>query len=77
MLYLIQFLYYAIPVAAVAFFVVSLCRFLSARKRNRIQPGSVSPKEMNTLKWMLIVSAVIAGIVIAFMFLLFMAVAFM
>lgn len=81
MLYFIQFLYFAIPVAAILFFIVSLCLFLSARKQNKLQPGSVSAQTLRKRKIMLIVSSVIAGIlaaiVIAFIALLYMAVAFM
>lgn len=81
MLYLMEFLYFAIPAAAIIFFVVSLCLYLSARKQNKRQPGSVSPRTLKNRKIMLIVSSVIAGvlaaIVIAFIALMFMAVAFM
>lgn len=81
MLYFIQFLYFAIPIAAILFFIVSLCLFLSARKQNKQQPGSVSAQTLRKRKIMLIVSSVIAGvlaaIVIAFIALLYMAVAFM
>ena len=81
MLYFIQFLYFAIPVAAILFFIVSLCLFLSARKQNKQQPGSVSAQTLRKRKIMLIVSSVIAGvfaaIVIAFIAVLYMAVAFM
>ena len=81
MLYFIQFLYFAIPVAAILFFIVSLCLFLSARKQNKQQPCSVSAQTLKKRKIMLIVSSVIAGvlaaIVIVFIALLYMAVAFM
>lgn len=81
MLYFIQFLYFAIPVAAILFFIVSFCLFLSARKQNKQQPGSVSAQTLKKRKIMLILSSVIAGvlaaIVIAFIALLYMAVAFM
>ena len=81
MLYLLEFLYVAIPVAAIIFFVVSLCMYLSAKKQNKRQPGSVSSQTIKNRKILLIVSSVIAGvlvtILIAFIALLFMAVAFM
>lgn len=81
MLYLMEFLYFAIPVAAIIFFVVSLCMYLSAKKQNKRQPGSVSSQTIKNRKILLIVSSVIAGvlvtILIAFIALLFMAVAFM
>ena len=81
MLYLMEFLYFAIPVAAIIFFVVSLCLYLSAKKQNKLQPGSVSTQTLISRKTMLIVSSVIAGVLVvvflAFVALLFMAVAFM
>lgn len=81
MLYLMEFLYFAIPAAAIIFFVGSLCLYLSAKKQNKRQPGSVSSQTLKSRKIMLIVSSVIAGvlaaIVIAFIALMFMAVAFM
>ena len=81
MLYLMEFLYFAIPVAAIIFFVVSLCLYLSAKKQNKLQPGSVSTQTLRSRKTMLIVSSVIAGVLVvvflAFVALLFMAVAFM
>lgn len=81
MLYLIQLLYYAIPVAAIIFFVTSLVRYISAKKRNKRQPGSVSARKMSILGWTLVVASVIMGVflivIIAFCALMFMAVAFM
>ncbi len=81
MLYLMEFLYFAIPVAAIIFFVVSLCLYFSAKKQNKLQPGSVSTQTLRFRKTMLIVSSVIAGVLVvvflAFVALLFMAVAFM
>lgn len=81
MLYLVEFLYFVIPFAAIIFFVVSLCQYLSAKKQNKRQPGSVSPQTLKNRKILLIVSSVIAGVLVAilitFVALLFMAVAFM
>lgn len=81
MLFLMEFLYFAIPIAAIIFFVVSLWLYLSAKKQNKRQPGSVSTSTLKSRKIMLVVSSVIAAIlamvVIAFIALLFMAVAFM
>lgn len=81
MLYVMQFFYYAIPVAAVVFFVVSLVLFLSAKRQEAQAPGSVDATRLKTLKWLLIVSSIIAGVlllvVVAFVALMFMAVAYM
>ena len=79
--YIMQGIYYAIPVAAVVFFVVSLVLFLSAKRQESQAPGSVDATRLKTLKFLLIVSSIIAGVlllvVLAFMALMFMAVAFM
>ena len=81
MLYLMQMLYYLIPVAAIVFFVVSLWLYLAARKRNKQQPGAVRAGRLKWLKWQLIVASAVVGVLVAvlivFVFLLFMAVAFM
>lgn len=81
MMYVMGFLYFASPVGAIVFFVLSLCQYLSVKKRNRHQPGSVSPEILRSRKIMLIVSSVIFGVlavvVIAFIVLLSTAVAFM
>jgi len=78
---MVYLLFYGLPLAAVVFFAVSLILFLSARRQNRREPGSVDPLTLHTRRLMLIVSSVIAGVfaavVIAFAVLLFTAVAFM
>ena len=75
------FLFFAIPTLAVIAFGVSLYRYLSAKKKNKLFPGTVSAEEMSKRKKALIVFAVIAGIltavVIGIIVLLFTAVAFM
>lgn len=81
MFILIEIIYFAIPVAALAFFVVSLMLFLSARKKNKILPGSVDEGTMRIRKAMMIVSAVVAGILIVitvgFALLLTMSISYM
>ena len=81
MQFLASFLYLAIPLGAVVFFAVSLWQFLSAKKQNRKQPDSISKARMKILKLRLIIACVIAGclvaIVIGFMLLLLLAVAYM
>ena len=79
--YLISVLYYLIPAAAITFFVGSLISYFMAKSKNKQVPGTYSAEQMKTRKICLIVSAVIAGIlavvVLAFIGLLMMAVAFM
>ena len=74
-------LYYIIPAAALIFFGISLFRYHYAKYKNKRTPGTYSPNRIRSRKICLIVSSVIAGIlavvVLAFIGLLMMAVAFM
>ena len=79
--YIISYLYYIIPAAAVLLFGISLFRYCYAKHKNKQTPGTYSEEQMKSRKIFLIVSSVIAGIlavvVLAFIGLLMMAVAFM
>ena len=79
--YLISILYYLIPLAALLFFIISLSLYLEAKQKNKIVPGTYTSEQMKSRKICLIVSSVIAGVmavvVIAFIGLMMMAVAFM
>lgn len=81
MFYLLQTLFYLIPVAAILFFVISLISYLYAIRRNKRTPGTYNDEQMKIRKICLAISSVIAGIlaavVLGFTALLFMAVAFM
>lgn len=81
MLYLMQFLFIAAPVAAVILFIICLGRYRAVKKRSTQQPGSASERELKTAKLLMIVFAVIAAVIVAvvigFIALLFMAIAFM
>ncbi|MBQ7922840.1 MAG: hypothetical protein IJ325_09755 [Clostridia bacterium] len=81
MFQLLTALYFLIPSAAILFFVISLVMYLYARRKNKRVPGTYTENQMKTRLICLIVSSVIAGVlalvVIGFMILLFMAVAFM
>ncbi len=78
---LYDIIFFAIPVILIALFGISLYRYISAKKQNKAVPGTFSDSEIIKRKTMLIVLSVIAGIlaiiVVGFMALLFMAVAFM
>ncbi|MBE6570396.1 MAG: hypothetical protein E7658_09310 [Ruminococcaceae bacterium] len=78
---LVEFLYYLIPAAALLFFGICLILYISARRKNKRVPGTFTEGQMRVRLICLIVSAIIAGlmlaIVLAFMALLFLAVAFM
>lgn len=79
--YIISALYYIIPLFAVLFFSVSLFRYLYAKQKNKRTPGRYSDAQIKSRKVCLIVSSVVAGIlavvVLVFIGLLMMAVAFM
>ena len=79
--YIISALYYIIPAAALIFFGISLFRYHYAKYKNKRTPGTYSPDRIRSRKICLIVSSVIAGslavVVLAFIGLLMMAVAFM
>ncbi len=79
--YIISGLYYIIPVSAVLFFGISLFRYYYAKHKNKRVPGTYSESQIKSRKICLIVSSVIAGVlaivVLSFIGLLMMAVAFM
>ena len=75
------FLFFAIPTISFVAFGVSLYRYLSAKKKNKLSPGTLSAEDMTKRKTSLIVFAIIAGILVAMVVgiivLLFTAIAFM
>lgn len=78
---LYDILFFGIPAVLLALFGVSVYRYVMAKRANKENPGTYSAEELKRRKVMLIVLAVIAGVlavvVIGFIALLFMAVAFM
>jgi len=74
-------LFFLIPIAALVFFIVSLILYIIAKSKNKRIPGTYSPEQIKTRKICLIVSSIILGIflvvVLSFIGLLMMAVAFM
>ncbi len=78
---LYDILFFSIPIILIALFGISVYRYVSAKKQNKAAPGTFSDDEIKKRKIMLIVlsviTAVLAAIVIGFIVLLFMAVAFM
>lgn len=78
---LMSALIYLIPLAAIVFFVISLCDFISVKKQYKTEPNETNEQKKNTAKTLLIVSSIIMGVllavVIGFMLLMFMAVAYM
>ncbi|MBE6677212.1 MAG: hypothetical protein E7597_00245 [Ruminococcaceae bacterium] len=78
---LFDVLFLAIPIALIVLLGVSLYHYLYAKKQNKTEPGTFSDGEIKKRKITLIILSVIAGvfaaIVIGFIALMFMAVAFM
>ena len=79
--YIISILYYLIPAAALVLFGVSAFRYYAAKRQNKRAPGSFTDAQMKSRKIWFAVFSVIAGIllavVLAFIGLIMMAVAFM
>lgn len=80
-LFPLSILLYATPIISFVLFGISLYRYISANKQNKVAPGTFSNTQIKKRKIMLIVMSVIAGvlmvIIIGFIALLSMAVAFM
>ena len=79
--YLSKYIFFGIPLAAILFFIISLCRYISAKMKNKKEPCSFDTEEVNKRKKLLIISSVIVGVlaavVVAFAVMLCMAVAYM
>lgn len=74
-------LFFAIPIALIALYGVSLYRYRSAKNQNKTAPGTFSDSEIKKRKTVLTVLSVMTGILVAvvigFIALMYMAVAFM
>ena len=79
--YVLYVLFFAIPLLTIGFFLVSLFRFLSAKRANKKTPGAFGAEEIKRRKLLFIVSAVTSGVfaavVIGIIVLLCMAIAYM
>ena len=76
-----RIVFFVIPVSLIVLFGISLYRYISAKKQNKVAPGTFSDAEIGRRKTMLIVLSVITGvfvgIVIGYIALMYMALAFM
>lgn len=74
-------LFSAIPVGVLVFFCISQFRYQSAKQQNKRAPDTYSPEDIRQRLILLIVSSVILGVMVAviigFIALMFMAIAFM
>lgn len=72
---------YLVPMAAIVFFVVNLINFVRAKKQYKTNPTDFNLQKKSTTITLLIISSVILGVllavIIAFVSLMFMAVAYM
>ena len=59
------FLFYAIPLLSLALFVLSLVRYLLARRANKITPGRFSPQEIKKREITLLIFMFIVGVFLA------------
>ena len=75
MVYVMQYLFYGIPIAAVLFFLISLGRYFDGKDKK------ITAEKMRLRKQLLVISSIIFGVlaavVIAIIVLLYTAVAFM
>lgn len=78
---LYDILFFGIPAILIGFFGVSIYRYITAKKQNEVSPGTFTAEEIKKRKTILIVLSVVAGIiaavVVGFIALLAMAIAFM
>lgn len=78
---LYNLIFFGLPICSLLMFGGSLYLFLSARKKNKVAPGTFSDPQMKKRKTILVVSSVICGLFLAVVFgfvsIMFMAVAYM
>lgn len=81
LLFIYETLFFAIPVAAIVLFGISLNRYISAKIHNNRVPGTWSDEEIKKRKTFLVVTSVVMGvlgiIVLGFIILLFGSLAHM
>ncbi len=79
--YFSAFLLYGIPLFVTVFWIVSLVLYVGARRKVKRSPGAVPKEILDKRKLLLVISSVLAGvllvIVLGFVGLLYMAVAYM
>lgn len=78
---LTDLIFYGSPIAAIVFFGISLYRYLSGKKQNKLSPNTVSDNEMESRRHMLVVSSVTVGIItllaVGYIWLTFLVLAYM
>ncbi len=70
-----------LPTAVLAFFIISLCKYIAAKKANKLNPNSFSEQQITQRKFALIVSGtlfgVMAAVVIGFTIIIALSIAYM
>lgn len=78
---LLSVLIYLIPFVAIIFFIAGLCNFFEVRKQYAAEPNETNLQKKQAAKTLLIVASVIMGVlvavIVAFMALMYTAVAYM
>ena len=74
-------LFFSIPIASIIMLIISIYRYISAKKRNKAVPNTYSEKDIKARKIMMIIMLIIVGvlatIVVGFILLLYSALAYM
>lgn len=78
---IVSILIYLIPFAAIVFFIAGLCNFFEVRKQYNAEPNEENLQKKQAAKTLLVVASVIMGVlvavIVAFMALMYTAVAYM
>jgi len=81
MIYLTQAFFWLVPTAALVGFIVTLCVYISSKRKNKREPGSIGECVLKARRNAFIVCSVVFGLVVAMIaalvILLYTAVAFM
>lgn len=81
MIYLIQAFFWLVPTSALVGFIVTLCVYISSKRKNKREPGSIGECVLKARRNAFIVCSVVFGLVVAMIaalvILLYTAVAFM
>lgn len=62
-----ELVFYGVPLLSVLFLVVSLYRYLAARRRNETEPGSFSDAELRRRKTLFLAALVLALLLLTVM----------
>ncbi len=72
---------FGVPTLALVLFLISLYRYVSAKRKNKKSPGAFSEAEIGARKMMLVIFSVTVGVLLAILVgltvLLYLAVAYM